>query len=251
MVSKIKLDGRGPIYEQIHRALSEPIRSGLWPPGTRLPSEHELMTELAVSRMTVTKAMEQLADDGLVIRRRRAGTFVAPQVEEHALVKIADMAEEIRHAGHVYAYQLLGTRLATARPEEVMRLGLRPHNAGLARPPAILEVRCLHLADGDPAVHEDRLISIDAVPDAISVDFTATPPNSWLLARIPWTKAKHTITAINAAGEVAKLLRLADGDACLLVERNTWQGDKPVTQVRLTYPGHRHRLVGSFSPGRT
>lgn len=250
MAMKIKLDGQGPIYEQIHRALTGPIRSGQWPPGTRLPSEHELMTELAVSRMTVTKAMEQLADDGLVIRRRRAGTFVAPQVEEHALVKIADMAEEIRKAGHGYSYQLLGTRLATAKAGEVTRLGLRPTKTGAGRPPAILEVRCLHLADHEPAVFEDRLISIAAVPDAISVDFTATPPNSWLLARVPWTKAKHTITAINATGEIAKLLQLAEGEACLLVERNTWQGDQPVTQVRLIYPGNRHRLVGSFSPGR-
>ena len=115
MIARIKLDGQGPIYEQIQRALTGPIRSGQWPPGTRLPSEHELMTELAVSRMTVTKAMEQMADDGLVIRRRRAGTFVAAQVEEHALVKIADMAEEIRSAGHDYSYRLLGTRLATAK----------------------------------------------------------------------------------------------------------------------------------------
>ena len=63
-------------------------------------------------------------------------------------------------------------------------------------------------------------------------------------------RAVQKDSGLTAPGEIAKLLQLAEGEACLLVERNTWQGDQPVTQVRLIYPGNRHRLVGSFSPGR-
>ena len=47
---------------------------GHWPPGHRVPFEHELMETYSCSRMTVNKVMSALADAGLVVRRRRAGT---------------------------------------------------------------------------------------------------------------------------------------------------------------------------------
>ena len=45
-------------------------------------------------------------------------------------------------------------------------------------------------------------------------------------------------------------LAIAEGAACLVVTRRTWQGGQPLTQVVLTYPGDRHHLVARFSPAR-
>ena len=52
--------------------------SGEWAPGHRIPFEHELATEYGCSRMTVNKALSQLARAGLIERRRRSGSFVLP-----------------------------------------------------------------------------------------------------------------------------------------------------------------------------
>ena len=62
------LDGGGPIWQQIRRALVGPILDGEWPPGTRIPSEMELAERFGASRMTVCKAIQSLATDGLVQR---------------------------------------------------------------------------------------------------------------------------------------------------------------------------------------
>ena len=76
MTPDIALDGEGPLHQQIRRAIARPILAGAWPPGSRIPSEHELMARYGVSRMTVNRALGSLAEEGLVERKRKAGTVV-------------------------------------------------------------------------------------------------------------------------------------------------------------------------------
>src|SRR6185312_8193624 len=78
----------------------------------------------------------------------------------------------------------------------------------------LLAVRCLHLADGQPFALEDRQISLAAVPEAESADFTVSPPGTWLLDHVPWTEAEHRIAAVNADAETARLLAIMEGTAC-------------------------------------
>src|SRR5579871_5664248 len=68
------LDGQGPMWHQIRRVLARPIISGEWPPGTRIPAELDLTKRFRTSRMTVGKAVQSLAKEGLVERKRKLGT---------------------------------------------------------------------------------------------------------------------------------------------------------------------------------
>jgi GntR family histidine utilization transcriptional repressor len=104
------------------------------------------------------------------------------------------------------------------------------------------------LIDGIPGAYEQRLINLDAVPEARQEKFEAAPPGTWLLRRVPWTDAEHVIRAINADSFLAKCLQIEPGAACLALERRTWQAGIFVTEARITYPGERHRLAGRFSP---
>jgi DNA-binding FadR family transcriptional regulator len=63
-------------YEQIAERLAADIRSGLHPPGERLPSERELARSLEVSRASVREALAALQLQGVVETRPGAGTFV-------------------------------------------------------------------------------------------------------------------------------------------------------------------------------
>lgn len=240
--ARYRLDGSGPLYRQIKRAIAEPILSGRYAPGTRLPSEHALTEMFDTSRMTVNRALQMLADDGLIVRRRRSGTFVASQVTEHTVMELRDVAEEIEESGGDYGYRLLERRHQKADRTAAARLGI---GAGART----VYLKCCHLSDGKPFVVEERFISLSAVPDAAGQSFDATPPGRWLMRNVPWTRAKHAILAVNAADDIAALLDIETGTACLQVERTTWLADRPVTFVVLTYPGNSHRLVGGFSPG--
>ena len=94
------------------------------------------------------------------------------------------------------------------------------------------------------------MISLSAAPDAADESFAELSPGAWLVRRVPWTRAEHRISAAAARGKLARVLNVDEGTPCLVVERRTWGGEAPVTQVRMTYPGEAHELVARFTPGQ-
>src|SRR3954471_16166581 len=66
-----------PAYYQVQEWLTQRIESGELGGGFRLPSERELTERLGISRMTLRQALDRLEREGLLIKRRGAGTFVA------------------------------------------------------------------------------------------------------------------------------------------------------------------------------
>ncbi len=68
-----------PVYYQLKTLLTEEIRSGVYGTDGRLPTEHELCERFGLSRTPVTHALTELAAEGVVLRRRRHGTFVNPR----------------------------------------------------------------------------------------------------------------------------------------------------------------------------
>lgn len=75
--NNINPDSMIPMYKQIVNLLNEKIEKGELKPGDKLPSEAELMEAYSVSRITIRSAISELEEDGLVIRSRGKGTFIA------------------------------------------------------------------------------------------------------------------------------------------------------------------------------
>lgn len=229
------------LHRRIRGEITERIRSGAWPPGHRVPSEHELMAAYGCSRMTVNKALATLAEQGLIVRRRKAGTFVSRPRIHSVVMDIPDIAAEVTTRGEAYGYALLRCRQRNATRTDVSTLGL-------SQPSEILMLTCLHSASGRPFAFEERLINLAATPDAAHVDFSVTAPGSWLLGSVPWTEAEHRISAAHPTSPAAKALGIPGEAACLVLERRTWRGPHRITFVRLTFPGDAYDLVARFTP---
>src|ERR1700733_2402110 len=101
------LDGDGPVWQQIRRVLARPILSGEWAPGTRIPPELTLTKRFRTSRMTVGKAIQSLAKEGFVERKRKTGTVVADRAQERPVFEIWDVADLVAQAGGTSSYKLL------------------------------------------------------------------------------------------------------------------------------------------------
>jgi len=229
------------IYRKIQSDLEDRILSGAWPPGTRIPSEEDLAQQFGCSRMTVNKVLSALARSGLVSRKRRTGTVVARPMLHHTVLQLRDLRTEISEAGTFPRHAVLDRAVRRPTDEEAERLSIR-------RGQSVVALIACHYGDDEPALLEERLISLAAVPEAREADFSVIPPGSWLIEKVPWTSAEHRIRAANADARTAEMLELAVGDACLIVERRTFKQDVPITWVRLTYPGDRHELYGRFLP---
>ncbi len=241
--ARLTLDGQGPIWQQIRRALADPIVSGQWPPGTRIPTETALTESFQTSRMTVGKAIQSLANDGLVQRRRKIGTVVAERPQERPVFEIWDIADIVARTGGTYQYRLIECRKLDDEPERREMLGVS------ARTP-VLWMRCLHVCSDKPFQLEERLINVDAAPGVTCQPLDAQSPSRWLLGHVPWTDAEHRISAREAPEEIASQLQVRPQAACLVVDRRTWNNGAPVTFARLWHPGNSHNLVGHFKPAR-
>lgn len=237
----IVVGGERALHQRITADIEDKIRSGAWPPGFRIPFEHELTLQYGCARATVNKAVTALATAGLIERRRRAGSFVARQHIQSAVLEILDIEAEVTRRGQAYGYALLSRAIRRIDPGDTdeARLGGGP----------CLEIRCLHLADGQPLALEHRLLSLDVAPAAAEVDFSQTSPGGWLLRHVPWTEAEHRISAVNPDRTDARQLKVRPSDACLSVRRWTWRVGEGVTFVRQLFPGDAYDLVARFTPG--
>jgi GntR family transcriptional regulator, histidine utilization repressor len=229
------------LYQRIRNDLESRILSGEWPPGHRVPFEHELMDLYACSRMTVNKVISGLASAGLVERRRRAGTFVARPPIQSAVLQIPDLKAEVEGRGECYGYVLMDRQQRIATSSDMKRLGVSARTS-------ILALRCLHLSQARPFAVEDRLISLRAVPDAQHQDFSVVLPNAWLVSHVPWTEAEHRISAAKPDERARTDLQVRADEACLILDRRTWRNGEPITSVRMIHPGHLYDVVARFTP---
>jgi GntR family histidine utilization transcriptional repressor len=232
---------RQTLHQTIVSEIEGRVLSGDWPPGYRIPFEHELMEHYGCARMTVNKALAGLVKAGLIVRRQRAGSFVAHPRPASAVLDIPDIEADISGRGMVYRMTLLTRK---RRKPDAKSADERQ----LAGTGDLLALTCLHLADGRPFALEDRLISLGSVPEAATVDFGIESPGHWLLGHVPWTEAEHRIGALNADRRIADLLDIEPGTACLALSRRTWRGDDHITHVVQYFPGSAFDLVARFTP---
>jgi DNA-binding transcriptional MocR family regulator len=92
------LDGKGPLYLQMYRAIRKAILGGKLAPGARLPSTRTLADELGVSRNMVILAYEQLQAEGYLAPRRASGTFVAAELPDEITSVARSGPPVVRHA---------------------------------------------------------------------------------------------------------------------------------------------------------
>lgn len=227
------------LHQRILADISGRIVAGDWPPGHRIPFEHELTEQYGCSRMTVNKALSQLARNGLIERHRRAGSFVARPRSQAAVLEIHEIRAEVEAMGLEYRYELRERHhlTATATPGGPFYTGTR-----------LLSVSCLHFAGDRPFCLERRLISLHAVPEAEQEGFAEVPPGTWLIRHVPWSSAEHTIRAMPADRATAAALGIETGTASLVVERRTFGAKLAVTDVQLIYPGSAHAVTARFAP---
>ena len=230
-----------PLYARIGDEIVARIRSGEWRPGFRIPFEHQLMAQYGCARATANKAVQSLVSQGLVERRRRAGSFVSSPTIHVALMEVPDMAAAITACGHTYGYRLESRRLRSVDVSD-------PNEATLGEGVPVLAVACLHLADGRPFAAEDRVISLSAVPVAETADFSNVAPGAWLLAQIPWTEAEHRVSAMAVTGPMVRRLDVKAGSTALCVKRWTWRDKESITYMRQVIISSNYELIAKFSP---
>ncbi len=215
-------------FREIKQKILGRIHDGTWGPGALIPGEVSLAKEFNCARTTVNRALGELSAEGLVERKRKAGTRVLMSPRRSARFEIPLVRDEIEKTGARYRYNLISQSQITSPGWLASRLGIK---AGTR----INHVRCMHYAGSAAFQYEERWINCDAVPAAKKVDFTRQSPNEWLVSKVPFTNAEICFFASSADATTAEYLQLQTGSSIFTTERTTWWEGKPVTLARLHF----------------
>ncbi len=141
-----------PIIEQVEATLRERILQRIYVPGEQLPTEVELSAVFGVSRATIRTVLTRLANEGLIIRRQGAGTYVNQRVGEvNTLGGLLDYGRLITESGHKPSIEPISIMHRGATEEEASLLQLSVGE------PVVLLVR-LFLADERPFIVAHNII---------------------------------------------------------------------------------------------
>lgn len=231
-----------PLYQQLYRLLRHKIITGEWAAQEAIPTEMSLMEKYQVSRATVRQALSELVADGLVVRKRGRGSFVAPPSVEQSLVRILSFTEDMQQRGLQPQTRLISARLMPATERLVEKLKLEPEEkvARLVR---------LRLADGEPMSVEVSCLVYRFVPGLLEHDYTRNSLRQILQQQygIRLARAEQTIQAIAADEEMAELLGVEQGAPLLYIERVSYSDyDVPVEHLRLYHRGDRYTLYNEL-----
>lgn len=121
----VDLDRTGPVplYFQVSSRLEKAIRSGVIAPGERLENEIAIGERLGLSRPTVRRAIQELVDKGLLVRRRGIGTQVV-QGQVTRQVELTSLYEDLKSSSHEPGTDVLARELVPANDTVAAQLGV-------------------------------------------------------------------------------------------------------------------------------
>ena len=231
----MKANQKAAKFTVIKQHICEKIESGEWEQNHKVPSENELADMFEVSRMTARRALQELTEQGILVRSQGAGTFVATFKSQSSLLEIRNIADEIHERGHEHMAKTIQATSITSTNDLAILLNVKPTEK-------VYYSEILHFENGEAIQLEQRYVNAKLVPEYISQDFSTITPHEYLSVEAPLTEATHEIEAVLATKEICKLLDIDSTKPCLQVKRRTWSSQGVVSLAILTAPGDKYRL---------
>lgn len=219
-------------YEVIADYLKELVADA--EPGDRLPSEAELCERFAVSRMTARQAVQLVANDGLIERRRGAGTFVRAHPVPRDLGSPLSFSGSMRARGMTASSETLEWGEVEPDEDERSALGLEKGEDGYV-------LKRLRLADGTPMAIE-RVVMPRELALALGDDFQSGSLHDAFrsVGRIP-TEAHAEVSARRATKKERELLGLPPSGIIISETRTIYdQEDRPLERTETRYAASRY-----------
>ena len=204
--------GFRPLYRQVKANFVRRLVEGVWAPGTALPSEGQLASEIGVSQGTVRKALDELAAENLLVRRQGRGTFVAEHDEQRILFQFFKLVPDDGVARFPDS-TVLSCGIAAADPAEQAALELGPEAA-------VIRIRRIRSLGGRPSVLETVSLPAQRFPGLAD---GPVPNNLYSLFAtrygVTLAHARERLKAVALSAEEARHLGAAAGTPALAIDR--------------------------------
>ncbi len=231
-----------PNYYRVEKHLRDQISTGALNPGDPIPPESLLAHQFGISRMTVRQAFSRLVFEGLIVRQRGRGSFVAEPRLEHTKM-FWSFEEEMRARGATTAHKLLDMRSEKAE-------GKVAENLALPEGTRITVLERQRIVNGQLVGYEIRYLPRH-IGEALTQDEIhnqpLVPAVKRILGRGP-TSISLRVTSSVVRREEAKILEAKVG-APLLIREHIWyvDPDGPVQYGKSLFRGDRYQMFVEFA----
>ena len=215
----IDLDRSGPIplYFQLSQRIEKAITDNRLSAGSRLENEVSLGERLGLSRPTVRRAIQELVDKGLLVRRRGIGTQVV-HGQINRKVELTSLFDDLMNSGQTPTSKVLEVRRTTADKTIAGHLGVR-----IGSP--VLLIRRLRFAENVPVSILENWLP-ESYTDLAEENFSTHGLYQLLKARgVTMKVAKQRIGARKANQNESDLLMVEKGSALLTMERTAFDSN--------------------------
>lgn len=232
-----------PKYYAVKRHLLEFI--GSLEPGSAVPTERELATQMHTSRTTVRQALTELVVEGRLVRRQGSGTYVAEPKITWPLY-LASFTEQVEASGFKPSAEVLGTQRVPASAELAQRLGLSP------RAP-VYKIERLRFADAFPIAVETSWLPAERFPNLTRLIRSHASLHALLAEQfgVRMRPAEEWIETAPATPREAIPLKVDIGTPMLIVSRQNFDSDgTPIELGRTWFRSDRVTLVTHLASRR-
>lgn len=225
-------------YQEIRTRILERIRSKQWPLGSPLPSEVALAAEFQCARATVNRALVILAEEGIVDRKRKAGSRVSRFPKKLSKIELRLIRTEVEQRGQSYQCKQLARSFGEPPIWAV-------EDGSFAPQEQILHIESLHFGDGKPVLHQRSWINATHFPQVVDQCFDRAAPCEWLLQECPLCNGSYWFEAVALDASTAEHLELEERTAVLLMSLHLICDGVTIARVQKAYSTD-FSLTGSF-----
>src|SRR5689334_5951739 len=230
-----------PLYKQLFNYLNSAIESHQFKPGDRIPSENELAKQFNISRVTIRRALQELAHQEKIVSVPGKGCFVLqPKIEP--LTALTSFSENMRAQGYQPSYQ--DTVVSFISPIKQIQTHLK-----VSEKEQVLHIHRMMLADGIPMAIQNvylaervyccnRSLFVPEILNRISLYKLFD-----LQLGLSLFRADEWVDASKATQEEAGLLQIKKDDSVLIIDRVTYSTTEPdpIEYVHQLYSASRYR----------
>lgn len=219
-----------PLYKQVQTEILSDIEAGIYQIGETIPTETQLEETYSTSRITIRKAIAQLVDDGVLIKKQGKGTFVQAHKEKRDLLNLVSYTNYMKSSGKT--------------PDAVIRsLSTKPAELALAQ--------TMHAEENEAIIRLDRTMDMGDGNFGYEISY-------YIAGRYPELQAKihsgvsvtqilnddyhakmigsdQTINVIFASQQVAEYLKVENGAPIYQLERIVYEADDQVMYYAVMY----------------
>lgn len=229
-MEELDFSGREQLYYQLYNILFQKIVNGIFPLGSCIPAESELMKQYHVSRATARKSVEMLTNEGMVEKKRGYGTIVISNKPKMSPTRVVSYTRK-NHADYKSPIKKVIDKSFIEAPKEIAQ---KLHLSDGSRIFKLTRVRC---AGEIPYYVEINYFDENYVPGIMSRDFSKESLRVYLSNsyHIRWSYAEQEIYSILANEELSNLLQIPQGSPLLYIKRISYDTNNIPREFVSTY----------------